>query len=155
MSSKFENTFTNILSNAAIELEEKSSAREFYEKLSEAGLNPRDYKADQHDYVPFLLQIAIDGEISEFADLIRGNEDKVASVFRVLRPDYIADLVSKFKSAYGLQAERLKTKILAIKYIAKTVSDEDIEAWVSAYEAYEAEHAKKVEDLKKVQAKLI
>ena len=155
MSNKFENNFINILTSAAVELEEKSSAKEFYERLTEAGLNPRDYKADQNDYIPFLLKIAIDSEICEFADLVRGNEDKVASVFRVLRPDYIADLVSKFKNAYGLQAERLKTKILAIKYIARTVSDEDIEEWISAYERYEAEHAEKIADLKKVQAKLV
>lgn len=154
MSTKFDELFMTQLSEAAVELESKDSAKEFYAKLSEEGLNPRDYKADQHDYVPFLLQITIDGEIEHFADLIRGNEDKVASVFKVLHPSYIADLISKFKGAYGLQAERLKTKILAIKCIAKKVSDEDIDAWSEAYSKFEAERAEKVADLKKIQSKL-
>ena len=153
--SNLENILKESLGTVAAELSTAEENKQFYESLSEAGLNPRDYRADQHDYTPFLLQIAIDGQLQEFTDLVKGKEQLVASVFKVIHPEYVADLASKFKKAYGVQAESLKTKIMAVAYIARHLDDATETRWVKAYTQYQAEKAKKVADQKAIQAKLV
>ena len=153
--SNLENILKESLGTVAAELTTSEENKQFYESLTEAGLNPRDYRADQHDYMPFLLQIAIDGQLQEFTDLVKGKEQLVASVFKVIHPEYVADLATKFKRAYGIQAESLKTKIMAVAYIARHLDDETEDRWVKAYTDYQAEEAKKVADQKAIQAKLV
>ena len=146
--SNLENILKESLGTVAAELTTSEENKQFYESLSEAGLNPRDYRADQHDYTPFLLQIAIDGQLQEFTDLVKDKEQLVASVFKVIHPEYVADLATKFKRAYGVQAESLKTKIMAVAFIARHLDDETEDRWVKAYTDYQAEKAKKVADRK-------
>lgn len=153
--SNLENILKESLGTVAAELTTAEENKQFYESLSEAGLNPRDYRADQHDYTPFLLQIAIDGQLEEFTKLIEGKEHLVASVFKVIHPEYVADLASKFKKAYGIQAESLKTKIMAVAYIARNLDDETEDRWVKAYTDYQADKAQKVAEQKAIQAKLV
>ena len=153
--SKLESILKESLGTVAADLTTAEENKQFYESLTEAGLNPRDYRADQHDYTPFLLQIAIDGQLEEFTKLVEGHEALVASVFKVIHPEYVADLASKFKRAYGVQAESLKTKIMAVAYIARHLDDATEDRWVKAYTDYQAEKAKKVADQKAIQAKLV
>lgn len=153
--SNLENILKESLGVAAAELTTSEENKQFYETLTEAGLNPRDYRADQHDYMPFLLQIAIDGQLMEFTQLVKGKEDLVASVFKVIHPEYIADLASKFKRAYGVQAESMKTRIMAVAYIARNLDDETETRWVDAYTKYQAQRAERVAEQKAIQAKLI
>ena len=153
--SNLENVLKESLGCVAAELTTAEENKQFYESLTEAGLNPRDYRADQHDYTPFLLQIAIDGQLEEFTKLVEGKEQLVASVFKVIHPEYVADLATKFKRAYGVQAESLKTKIMAVAYIARHLDDATEDRWVKAYTDYQAEKAKKVADQKAIQAKLV
>lgn len=152
--SNLENILKESLGCVAEELATAEEDKQFYESLTEAGLNPKDYRANQHDYMPFLLNIAIDGQLGEFADLVKGKEHLVASVFKVIHPEYVADLASKFKRAYGVQAESLKTKIMAVACIARNLDDETEERWVKAYTDYQAEKAKKIAEQKAIQAKL-
>ena len=151
--SNLESILKESLGTVAAELTTSEENKQFYESLSEAGLNPRDYRADQHDYTPFLLQIAIDGQLQEFTDLVKGKEQLVASVFKVIHPEYVADLATKFKRAYGVQAESLKTKIMAVAFIALHLDDATEDRWVTAYTDYQAEKTKKVADQKAIQAK--
>ena len=153
--SNLENVLKESLGTVAAELATSEENKQFYESLTEAGLNPKDYRADQHDYTPFLLQIAIDGQLEEFTKLVEGKEQLVASVFKVIHPEYVADLATKFKRAYGVQAESLKTKIMAVAFIARHLDDETENRWVKAYTDYQAEKAKKVADQKAIQAKLV
>ena len=153
--SNLENILKESLGTVAAELTTSEENKQFYESLSEAGLNPRDYRADQHDYTPFLLQIAIDGQLEEFTKLVEGKEHLVASVFKVIHPEYVADLATKFKRAYGVQAESLKTKIMAVAYIARNLDDETEDRWVKAYTDYQADKAQKVAEQKAIQAKLV
>ena len=152
--SNLENILKESLGTVAAELETSEENKQFYESLTEAGLNPKDYRANLNDYMPFLLKIAIDGQLQEFTDLVKGIEHLVASVFKVIHPEYVADLASKFKRAYGVQAESLKTKIMAVAYIARNLDDETEARWVEAYTQYQAEKAKKVAEQKAIQAKL-
>ena len=152
--SNLENILKESLGTVAAELTTSEENKQFYESLSEAGLNPKDYRADQHDYTPFLLQIAIDGQLEEFTKLVEGKEQLVASVFKVIHPEYVADLASKFKRAYGVQAESLKTKIMAVACIARNLDDETETRWVKAYTDYQAEKAKRIAEQKAIQAKL-
>ena len=153
--SNLENILKESLGTVAAELTTSEENKQFYESLTEAGLNPRDYRADQHDYTPFLLQIAIDGQLEEFTKLVEGKEQLVASVFKVIHPEYVADLATKFKRAYGVQAESLKTKIMAVAYIARHLDDETEDRWVKAYTDYQADKAQKVAEQKAIQAKLV
>ena len=153
--SNLENILKESLGTVAAELTTAEENKQFYESLTEAGLNPKDYRADQHDYTPFLLQIAIDGQLEEFTKLVEGKEQLVASVFKVIHPEYVADLASKFKRAYGVQAESLKTKIMAVAYIAKNLDDATEDRWVKAYTDFQAEKAKKIAEQKAIQAKLV
>ena len=153
--SNLENVLKESLGTVAAELNTAEENKQFYESLTEAGLNPKDYRANLNDYMPFLLKIAIDGQLQEFTDLVKGKEHLVASVFKVIHPEYVADLASKFKRAYGVQAESLKTKIMAVAYIARHLDDETEDRWVKAYTDYQAEKAKKVADQKAIQAKLV
>ena len=153
--SNLENILKESLGTVAAELTTSEENKQFYESLTEAGLNPRDYRADQHDYTPFLLQIAIDGQLHECTDLVKGKEQLVASVFKVSQPEYVADVATKFKRTYGIQAESLKTKIMAVAYIARHLDDATEDRWVKAYTDYQAEKAKKVADQKAIQAKLV
>ena len=153
--SNLENILKESLGTVAQELSTAEENKQFYESLTEAGLNPKDYRADQNDYMPFLLKIAIDGQLQEFTDLVKGKEKLVASVFKVIHPEYVADLATKFKRAYGVQAESLKTKIMAVAYIARHLDDETEDRWVEAYTQYQAEKARKVADQKAIQAKLV
>ena len=153
--SNLENILKESLGTVAAELTTAEENKQFYESLTEAGLNPKDYRADQNDYMPFLLKIAIDGQLEEFTKLVEGKEQLVASVFKVIHPEYVADLATKFKRAYGVQAESLKTKIMAVAYIARHLDDATEDRWVKAYTDYQAEKAKKVADQKAIQAKLI
>ena len=153
--SNLENILKESLGTVAAELNTAEENKQFYESLTEAGLNPRDYRADQHDYTPFLLQIAIDGQLEEFTKLVEGKEQLVASVFKVIYPGYVADLATKFKRAYGIQAESLKTKIMAVAYIARHLDDATEDRWVKAYTDYQGGKAKKVADQKAIQAKLV
>ena len=153
--SNLENVLKESLGCVAAELTTAEENKQFYESLTEAGLNPKDYKADQHDYMPFLLKIAIDGQLEEFTKLVEGKEQLVASVFKVIHPEYVADLATKFKRAYGIQAESLKTKIMAVAFIARDLDDATEDRWVKAYTDYQAEKAKKVADQKAIQAKLV
>ena len=152
--SNLENILKESLGTVAAELTTSEENKQFYESLTEAGLNPKDYRANQHDYMPFLLHIAIDGQLQEFTDLVKGKEQLVASVFKVIHPEYVADLATKFKRAYGVQAESLKTKIMAVAYIARHLDDATEDRWVKAYTDYQAEKAKKVAEQKAIQAKL-
>ena len=97
-----------------------------------------------------MLQIALDGQLEEFTKLV---EQLVASVFKVIHPEYVSDLATKFKRAYGVQAESLKTKIMAVAYIARHLDDATETRWVKAYTDYQAKKAKKVADQKAIQAK--
>ena len=153
--SNLENVLKETLGTVAAELTTAEENKQFYEALSEAGLNPKDYRADQNDYMPFLLKIAIDGQLQEFTDLVKGKEQLVASVFKVIHPEYVSDLASKFKRAYGVQAESLKTKIMAVAFIARNLDDETEDRWVKAYTDYQAEKAQKVAEQKAIQAKLV
>ena len=153
--SNLENILKESLGTVAAELTTSEENKQFYESLTEAGLNPKDYRANQNDYMPFLLKIAIDGQLEEFTKLVEGHEALVASVFKVIHPEYVADLATKFKRAYGVQAESLKTKIMAVAYIARHLDDATEDRWVKAYTDYQAEKAKKVADQKAIQAKLV
>lgn len=121
----------------------KSSAvkADIYEKLSEAGLNPREYRASDHDYTPFLLQIAIDGELQNFLTIVKGNLDLVASCFRVLTPAYMQDLVAKYRNSYGIQQKKIETKMVAIGYIARHTSPELQDEMLAAFDKYEKDRA--------------
>jgi len=152
--SNLENILKESLGTVAAELTTAEENKQFYESLTEAGLNPKDYRANQNDYMPFLLHIAIDGQLQEFTDLVKGKEQLVASVFKVIHPEYVADLATKFKKAYGVEAESLKTKIMAVAFIARNLDDETETRWVKAYTDYQAEKAKKVAEQKAIQAKL-
>ena len=153
--SNLESILKESLGTVAAELTTSEENKQFYESLSEAGLNPKDYRANLNDYMPFLLKIAIDGQLEEFTKLVEGKEQLVASVFKVIHPEYVADLATKFKRAYGIQAESLKTKIMAVAYIARHLDDATEDRWVKAYTDYQAEKAKKVADQKAIQAKLV
>ena len=153
--SNLENILKESLGTVAAELTTSEENKQFYESLTEAGLNPQDYRANLNDYMPFLLKIAIDGQLEEFTKLVEGKEQLVASVFKVIHPEYVADLATKFKRAYGVQAESLKTKIMAVAYIARHLDDATENRWVEAYTQYQAEKAKKVADQKAIQAKLV
>lgn len=118
------------------DLEKSVENKELFEKLDEDGLNPMKYDAKEHDYTPFLLQTAIDGTFKMFVDAIKGKEDLFAFVFKVLAPDYIAELASKYARAYGLQKERIETKVLAISWIAKHTSDEQQKCFSEVYQAW-------------------
>lgn len=153
--SNLENILKESLGTVATELTTSEENKQFYESLTEAGLNPRDYRADLHDYTPFLLQITIDGQLEEFTKLVKDKEHLIASVFKVIHPEYVADLTTKFKRAYGVQVESLKTKIMAVAYIARHLDDATENRWVKAYTDYKTEKAKKVADQKAIQARLI
>ena len=153
--SNLENILKESLGCVAQELTTAEENKQLYESLTEAGLNPKDYRANLNDYMPFLLKIAIDGQLEEFTKLVEGHEALVASVFKVIHPEYVSDLASKFKKAYGVQAESLKTKIMAVAFIARHLDDETEDRWVKAYTDYQAEKAKKVADQKAIQAKLV
>lgn len=113
------------------------TTQKIFEQLSEVGLNPRDYKAAKHGYVPFLLQIAIDGELQNFMQIIDGHFDLVASVFRVLHPSYLEDLASKYRSAYGIQKAKIETKMIAIGYIARNTTDQQQDQMIEAFINYD------------------
>ena len=140
------------------ELENVQAAEEkldVFAQLSEAGLNPKDYRADQHDYVPFLLQIAIDGELDNFLHIINGHFDLVASVFRVLHPSYLEDLVSKYRRAYGIQKAKIETKMVAIGYIARNTTDQQQDQMIAAFVEYDKGRIQAVEAEKAKQMKLV
>lgn len=132
---------TQIFKNELSVVKTSAAKADIYEKLSEAGLNPREYRAADHDYTPFLLQIAIDGELQNFLQIVKDNLDLVASVFRVLTPAYMQDLVQKYRNSYGIQQKKLETKMVAIGYIARHTSTELQDEMLAAFDEYEKSRA--------------
>lgn len=132
---------TQIFKNELSVVKTSAVKADIYEKLSEAGLNPREYRAADHDYTPFLLQIAIDGELQNFLQIVKDNLDLVASVFRVLTPAYMQDLVQKYRNSYGIQQKKLETKMVAIGYIARHTSTELQDEMLAAFDEYEKSRA--------------
>ena len=126
-----------------------------FAQLSETGLNPKDYRADQHDYMPFLLQIAIDGELDNFLQTVNGHYNLVASVFRVLHPSYLEDLVVKYRRAYGIQRAKIETKMVAIGYIARNTTDQQQDAMINAFVEYDKGRIQAVEAERAKQQKLV
>lgn len=145
----------NIIKEQLLKTQSVEEKADIYTRLTEAGLNPRDYRAADHDYVPFLLQIAIDGELRNFLDIVKDHFDLVASVFRVLHPSYIADLASKHKTAYGIQQAKIETKLIAIGYIARNTSGEEQDAMIAAFQKYDDSRAQAVNVEKQKQLRLI
>lgn len=144
-----------IITNELINVKSIEEKTDIFERLSESGLNPRDYKPAEHDYVPFLLQISIDGELQNFLQIVDGHFDLVASVFRVLHPSYLEDLVSKYRTAYGLQKAKLETKMIAIGYIARNTTDEQQDQMIAAFDNYNKGRIKAVEEEKAKQVRLV
>ena len=127
----------SIITNELVNVKSVEEKADVFERLSESGLNPRDYKPAEHDYVPFLLQIAIDGELQNFLQIVDGHFDLVASVFRVLHPSYLEDLVAKYRNSYGIQKAKIETKMIAIGYIARNTTNEQQDAMIAAFSEYE------------------
>ena len=143
-----------IFSEELRNVEQKAENKEIFDALTEAGLNPKDYRADQHDYTPFLLHIAIEGELQNFLSIIKDHYDLVASVFKVLTEDYLLDLVNKHKTSYGVQKAKLETKMIAVGYIARSTTAEQQNGMLEAYEKYAAERENAIAGQKAIQAKL-
>lgn len=145
----------SIITNELVNVKSVEEKMDIFEKLSEAGLNPRDYKPADHDYVPFLLQISIDGELQNFLSIVKDHYDLVASVFRVLHPSYLEDLVSKYRNAYGIQKAKIETKMIAIGYIARNTTEEQQDAMIAAFSEYEKGRANAINAEKQKQVKLV
>ena len=137
---------TNIFKTELSVVKSSVVKADIYAQLSEAGLNPREYKASGHDYMPFLLQIAIDGELQNFLQIVKGNLDLVASCFRVLTPAYMQDLVTKYRNSYGVQQKKIETKMVAIGYIARHTSTELQDEMLAAFDEYEKSRAAVIGD---------
>lgn len=145
----------NIITNELVNIQSTEEKVDVFEKLTEAGLNPKDYRPADHDYVPFLLQICIDGELQNFLQIVDGHFDLVASVFRVLHPSYLEDLVSKYRSAYGIQKAKIETKMIAIGYVARNTTKEQQDAMIAAFSEYEKSRASVINTEKQKQIKLV
>lgn len=117
--------------------QEKKEAFDVFEQLSEQGLNPKDYRASDHDYRPFLIHIAIEGELRNFLDTLKGNYKAVASVFRVIDKAYLEELVSKYRTSYGIARAKVETKMVAIGYIARNTSEAEQDGMIKAFREYE------------------
>ena len=145
----------NIITNELVNIQSTEEKVDVFEKLTEAGLNPRDYRPADHDYVPFLLQISIYGELQNFLSIVDGHFNLVASVFRVLHPSYLEDLVSKYRNAYGIQKAKIETKMIAIGYIARNTTEEQQDAMIAAFSEYEKSRASAINAEKQKQIKLV
>ena len=133
-------------------VEEKS---DIFERLSEAGLNPKNYDPQMNDYIPFLLKITMDGELQNFLQIIGDRYDLVARVFRVLHPTYIQGLADKFKTAGDLEREKISTKLVAIGCIARKTTDEQQDKMIAAYAEYAKKRADAIAAEKEKQLKLV
>lgn len=144
----------SIFSNELESVKEKAENKDIFDALTENGLNPKDYRADQHDYTPFLLHIAIEGELQNFLSIIKDRFDLVASVFKVLTEAYLLDLVQKHKTAFGVQKAKIETRMIAVGYIARNTTAEQQNGMLEAYEKYAAERENAIAGQKAIQAKL-
>lgn len=150
----------NIIKEQLSNLQEIEEKVDIYARLSEAGLNPKDYNPQMNDYMPFLLKIAIDGELRNFLDIIEGNYDLFASKFKVLHPSYLAELADKYNKLpkfreESLEGEKLKTKMIAIGFIARNTTNEEQDAMIEAFKKYEENRRSAVEAEKAKQMKLV
>lgn len=132
---------TQIFKNELSVVKTSAVKADIFERLSDAGLNPREYRASEHDYMPFLLQIAIDGELQNFLSIVKGNLDLVASVFRVLTPSYMQDLVAKYRNSYGIAQKKIETKMVAIGYIARHTPVDLQDEMLATFDGYERSRA--------------
>lgn len=137
------------------ELQSSETSKQVFEALNEAGLNPRNYDAGNNGFVPFLLHITIQGELKNFLNIVKDNESLVASVFKVLHPSYLAELVDQYKRAYGLQKARIETKMLAIGHIARNTTKEEQNRMITAFENYNEDRQKAINEEKAKQAVLL
>lgn len=145
----------NIIAEALVGMKSTEEKVDILENLSDAGLNPKDYDPKAHDYMPFLLQITMDGELQNFLQIIGDRYDLVARTFRVLHPTYIQGLADKFKTAGDLEREKISTKLVAIGCVARKTTDEQQDKMIAAYSEYAKKRADAIAEEKAKQVKLI
>lgn len=116
--------FEDILKDLDLtEIVERSSFD--YSKLEEAGLNPRNYVASEHYYLPFLCYVESNGQGTEFLSLIKGHEELFSSYLKPFTKEWLKDRIDLFNRSYGNRKEAVKASILLFRSLCEKVSEED------------------------------
>ena len=144
-----------IIAETLVGMKSVEEKADVLERLTEAGLNPKGYNPIDHDYMPFLLKITMDGELQNFLQIIGDRYDLVARVFRVLHPNYIQGLSSKYKTAGKLEQAKIETKLIAIGCVARNTTDEQQDAMIAAYSEYDKKLSDAIAAEKAKQVKLV